>query len=139
MAISSPGLGSNLPVNDIVAQLMAVEARPLQALDRKEAAFQSQLSAFGSLKSALATFQEAMQGLNDANRFQAYKAAIGDSSVATVAATNSAVPGNYSLDVTQLAQAQKLVAMFITNFAKFEDHVDGKVRDAAPSVRIAAE
>ncbi|MCM2476708.1 phosphoenolpyruvate carboxykinase [Rhizobium sp. CG5] len=37
------------------------------------------------------------------------------------------------------AQAKKLVAMFITNFAKFEDHVDGKVRDAAPSANIAAE
>lgn len=36
-------------------------------------------------------------------------------------------------------QAQKLVAMFISNFAKFEDHVDGKVRDAAPVVSIAAE
>jgi phosphoenolpyruvate carboxykinase (ATP) len=29
--------------------------------------------------------------------------------------------------------------MFIENFAKFEDHVDGGVRDAAPGFRIAAE
>ncbi len=37
------------------------------------------------------------------------------------------------------AQAAKLVAMFIENFAKFEEHVDGGVRDAAPGFRIAAE
>ena len=37
------------------------------------------------------------------------------------------------------AQAQKLVSMFIANFAKFEEHVDHKVRDAAPSARFAAE
>ena len=37
------------------------------------------------------------------------------------------------------AQASKLVSMFITNFAKFESHVDGKVRDAAPGFRAAAE
>ncbi|MBV2187402.1 MAG: phosphoenolpyruvate carboxykinase [Rhizobium sp.] len=37
------------------------------------------------------------------------------------------------------AQAKKLVAMFITNFAKFEDHVDHTVRAAAPSAHIAAE
>lgn len=37
------------------------------------------------------------------------------------------------------AQAAKLVAMFIENFAKFEDHVDGGVRDAAPGFQIAAE
>jgi phosphoenolpyruvate carboxykinase (ATP) len=37
------------------------------------------------------------------------------------------------------AQASKLVQMFVTNFAKFEDHVDGNVRDAAPGLREAAE
>ena len=37
------------------------------------------------------------------------------------------------------AQASKLVTMFIENFAKFEGHVDGGVRDAAPGFRVAAE
>ena len=37
------------------------------------------------------------------------------------------------------AQASKLVMMFIENFAKFEGHVDGGVRDAAPGFRAAAE
>ena len=37
------------------------------------------------------------------------------------------------------AQAQKLVKMFIENFAKFEDHVDPDVRAAAPAITRAAE
>jgi phosphoenolpyruvate carboxykinase (ATP) len=37
------------------------------------------------------------------------------------------------------AQARKLAEMFINNFTKFEDHVDGPVRDAAPGLKIAAE
>jgi phosphoenolpyruvate carboxykinase (ATP) len=28
--------------------------------------------------------------------------------------------------------------MFIANFAKFEDHVDGAVRNAAPAIKAAA-
>ncbi len=36
-------------------------------------------------------------------------------------------------------QAQKLVDMFIANFEKFEDQVDGSVRDAAPGLKVAAE
>ena len=36
-------------------------------------------------------------------------------------------------------QAKKLVGMFIDNFAKFEAHVDGAVRGAAPRVQEAAE
>lgn len=35
------------------------------------------------------------------------------------------------------AQAKKLVSMFVTNFTKFEDHVDSKVRDAAPGLLLA--
>ena len=111
MAISAPGIGSNLDVNNIVSQLMALERRPLQALDRKEATFQAQLSAFGTLKGALATFQSAAAGLNDGSKFQAYKATVADSGIATVSAANSAAPGSYALEVTQLAQAQKLVAV----------------------------
>jgi phosphoenolpyruvate carboxykinase (ATP) len=37
------------------------------------------------------------------------------------------------------AEARKLVAMFVRNFAKFEAHVDADVRAAAPAVREAAE
>ncbi|MBP1851817.1 phosphoenolpyruvate carboxykinase (ATP) [Rhizobium halophytocola] len=37
------------------------------------------------------------------------------------------------------AQAQKLVGMFISNFAKFEDHVDAGVLEAAPQLPMAAE
>ncbi len=110
MAISSPGIGSNLDVNSIVSQLMALEQRPLQALNRKEASFQAQLSAFGTLKGALSTFQTSLKGLNDLTKFQAFKATSSDASVATVAAANTAVPGNYSLEVGKLAQSQKLVA-----------------------------
>jgi len=36
-------------------------------------------------------------------------------------------------------QAEKLVRMFVDNFAKFEQHVDSAVRDAAPVVAAAAE
>jgi phosphoenolpyruvate carboxykinase (ATP) len=37
------------------------------------------------------------------------------------------------------ATARRLVGMFRDNFAKFESHVDGEVRAAAPTIRIAAE
>ncbi|RCS22325.1 phosphoenolpyruvate carboxykinase [Phyllobacterium salinisoli] len=37
------------------------------------------------------------------------------------------------------AQAAKLVEMFVANFGKFENHVDGEVRGAAPGFALAAE
>ena len=44
--LASPGIGSGLDVTSIVGQLMAIERRPLNALDGKEARQQAQLSAF---------------------------------------------------------------------------------------------
>ena len=50
--ISSAGIGSGLDVNSIVTQLMAVEKQPLTKLQAAGATMQTQLSAFGQLKSA---------------------------------------------------------------------------------------
>lgn len=110
MAISSPGIGSNLDVNGIVSQLMAIERRPLTVLDRREAGFQARISAFGALKGALSSLQGATRTIADPTRFQTTKASIADASIGTVAATGSAAPGSYALEVTRLAQAQKVVA-----------------------------
>jgi len=58
--LASPGIGSGLDVTGIVNQLMAIERQPLAALDNKEAKQQTRLTAFGSLKGALSTFQSSL-------------------------------------------------------------------------------
>jgi len=110
MALSSPGIGSNLDVNSIVSQLMAVERRPLVQLDSREAAFQAQLTAFGSLKGAVAAFQNAMLGLRDAGRFGSFSAQSGNPAVVAATAATTASPGNYMVNVTALAVPQVLQA-----------------------------
>jgi flagellar hook-associated protein 2 len=106
MAISSPGVGSNLDVNSIVTQLMALEQRPLTQLTRKEAAYQAQLSAYGSLKGAISSFQAALAGMRSLDRFDGFRAQTGNPAVFTASAANSAAAGNYSIEVTTLAEAQ---------------------------------
>ena len=106
--LSTPGIGSGLDVNGIVNQLMSVERRPLIALDSKEAKQQTQLSAFGALKGALSAFQSSLSGLSSLDKFNANTAKLTDSSLASVSASTSAIPGNYDIEVQTLAQAQKL-------------------------------
>ncbi|SFW14609.1 flagellar filament capping protein FliD [Nitrosovibrio sp. Nv17] len=108
MAISAPGMGSNLDVAGIINQLMAVERQPLALLDRREADYQAKLSAYGTLKGALASLQSTMQGLADAARFQSVRASAADPSVLTATAGGTAAPGSYSVEVQQLAQQQKI-------------------------------
>jgi flagellar hook-associated protein 2 len=111
MALSSPGIGSNLDINGIVSQLMSVERQPLQALERKEASYLAKLTAFGTVKGALSSFQSAVKGLADISKFQALKVTPADTSIATATASSAATPGTYSLEVTKLAQAQKLTSV----------------------------
>ncbi len=108
--VSAPGIGSGLDVNGIVSQLMAAERQPLNTLATKEAGYQAKLSAYGSVKGAVAGFEAALQGLNSASKFQALTATPSDSSVFSASASSIAAAGAYSLEVSSLAQAQKLVA-----------------------------
>lgn len=111
MAISSPGIGSNLDVNSIVSQLMALERQPLTALARKEASFQAKLSGFGTLKGALSQFQTAVRNLSDISKLQGMRVTPADATIATASATAAAAAGTYALEVSKLAQAQKLAAV----------------------------
>lgn len=110
MGLSSAGIGSNLDVNSIVTQLMSVEQQPLIKLAKQEASYQAKLSGIGALKSALAAFQTSVQGLSTVGKFQAFKVSSADSSIASATGTSAAAPGTYALEVSKLAQAQKLAA-----------------------------
>ncbi len=108
--LSSPGIGSGLDVNGIVAKLMAAEAAPLNAYDRKTASFQAKVSAMGALSGAVGVFQSALGSLMKPEAFRGLTAVPGDATVFTASANSKAVPGNYSVNVTQLAQAQTLTS-----------------------------
>ncbi|RJG01153.1 flagellar filament capping protein FliD [Noviherbaspirillum sedimenti] len=110
MAISSPGIGSNLDINGIVSQLMSIEQQPLVSLSQKEATHQAKLSAIGNLKSALSSFQSAVKALSEISKFQAVKVSAADATIASASGSSAAAPGTYSLEVTKLAQAQKLAS-----------------------------
>lgn len=107
---TSATTSTNLDVNSIVSQLMTVERRPITKLNVKEAGYQAKLTAYGSVKGAVAGFQSAVQSLSSASKFQAVKAIPSDATVFSASASSIAVAGTYSLEVTSLAQAQKLVA-----------------------------
>ncbi len=110
MAISSPGIGSNLPIDQLITDLMNNERLPLTTLARKEASYTQKLSAYGSLSGAVSAFQSAMASLN-ASTFQGLKAAVGDATIFSANPGNKAVAGNYQVKVTQLAQGQMLSAV----------------------------
>lgn len=102
-------IGSGLDVQGLVSQLVAAQANPVNTrINSKETSFQSELSAIGTLKSALSSFQTSVSKLESADTFQVYSASSSDEDVFTATAASGAVAGNYSIEVMQLAQADKV-------------------------------
>lgn len=108
MGITSTGIGSKLDVESIVSQLMTIERQPITALQTKEANVQAKITAFGFLKGALSSFQSAVSGLATSSKFSAVKATPADATVMSASATSIAAGGTYSVEVSKLAQVQKL-------------------------------
>ncbi len=111
MPITSSGIGSGLDLAGLVQQLVAAERMPVESrIARQEARTQSQLSAFGTLKSALAEFRDSLDAMREMETFLVRKARSGNEELFTVTAGSSAVAAEYSIDVLQLAQAHKLTS-----------------------------
>jgi flagellar hook-associated protein 2 len=106
--LSSPGIGSGLDVNGIVTQLMALERRPIQQLESASSRYQTQLSAFGKLQSAMTTLRDAARKLSEASNWS--PSTVVSAVPLAVSATSSGTtpPGSYSVSVSRLAAAQTL-------------------------------
>lgn len=102
--LSTPGIGSGLDINGLVAKLMEVEQAPVKALNTREAGFQAKLTAYGSLKGALSAVQSTAKALTLAATFTGRTAGVSDATVLSASAGTTAAAGVYSVAVTQLAK-----------------------------------
>lgn len=107
-SITSTGLGSGLDIESLVTKLMTVERQPITLLQSKEATQTAKLSSVGLVKASLSTLQSAASAISSSSLFNAYKASVADSTVASASVDSTAATGNYSIEVTALADVQKL-------------------------------
>ncbi|WP_026223852.1 flagellar filament capping protein FliD [Methylosarcina fibrata] len=110
MTISAAGIGSGLDINGLVSQLMMAESKPLDLLKAQEKQFNTKLSAYGTLKSAISTFQTAMRTLTGSNGLSAQTVTSSNAGVLSATANGTAAAGFFTIEVTQLAQRQKLTS-----------------------------
>jgi flagellar hook-associated protein 2 len=105
------GIGSSLPIDSIVSKLMAVESLPLQQMQQQQQSYQSKISAYGQVQGALSSFQAQVVALESPTNFNVVSTNSSNTSVASVSASgNSVQDSSYSINVTQLAQGQRLVS-----------------------------
>lgn len=108
--ITALGTGSGLDLESIISKFMQVERQPLQTIATQKEAFQSKISAYGTVKSALTAFQSSASALSSASKFNAQKATSSDTSILTAKTDGSATVGNFDITVSQLAKSQKIAS-----------------------------
>lgn len=110
-SIISSGIGSGLDIAGLVQSLVAAEAAPVQTrIGQQEAKAQAKLSAFGSLKAALAQFRDKLEVMKKLDSFLTRAGSSGNEDLFGVTVNQSALPASYAVEVAQLAQSQKLTS-----------------------------
>ncbi len=104
--INFGGLASGLDTKAIITALMAVERRPIQALQTKQSSLNSQKKLFGDFSTLLGDLQKAAKTLSRTTDFLKMAATSSDENILTVKAGAGATPGSNEIKVHKLARAQ---------------------------------
>lgn len=112
-SISALGVGSGLDLSGLLDQLRQGEEQQLVPLQARKASYQTKISAFGVLKSALSEFQDAANAISKPEAFQAVASNVTGEAL-TAATSANTPPGTYQITIQQLAQASSVATMGVT-------------------------
>ena len=108
--ISSLGIGSGLQLSDLLDNLTTAEKARLTPITTAQTSYSAKLTAYGTLQSSLQAFADATSALNSADVYASTTATSNNTSAFTATTAAGAAAGKYTVNVTQLAQAQVLVS-----------------------------
>lgn len=119
--LTATGIGSGMDIESLVTQLISAQRSPVETrLVARESALTAELSGFGSLKSALSTFQDSISSLNKLSSFGQRTTTSSNTDAVVASANSTAASGSYSLSVSQLASSHSLAS---TGYASTSDLV----------------
>ncbi|SFC17970.1 flagellar hook-associated protein 2 [Marinospirillum celere] len=110
--ISFSGLGSGLPVDEIVQASVQARAQPLERMQVQRAEADAKISAYGQLTSKVNAFQSAMSDLTGENNYNQMRADSSNEGLFTASADYlaNATSGNYNIEVESEAQNYRWVS-----------------------------
>lgn len=116
-SIGFSGLGSGLPIDDIIKATIAAEAVPLKRMQADKTFAQEQISAYGSLTSRLESLRSAMSKLKGEDKFELVAAKSSNETAFTATADHrlGATAGNYSVEVIRKAENYRWASASVPN------------------------
>ena len=107
MAISSVGVGSGLPLDQLLSDIRKSENQPLVLIQQRQVLSEARLSGYGIIKGALTDLQKASQALTKTEKYGALKGTSSHEAIG-VKVEKNAVAGSYTLTDISLATQQSL-------------------------------
>lgn len=109
MSIQLSGIFSQIDTDSIISKLMAVNRKPLSALQRQRAVLTSRKSAVEDIESRLQTLRSHVASMRETggNTLRSVLAKSSDTNILTISAAQNAGEGSHTLVVNRLASAQK--------------------------------
>ncbi len=106
--ITSAGIGSGLDVNSIVSQLVALEKRPLSALQQRAESIQTKISTYGQIKSQYQAVADAASKLRLDSTWNALTVKSTNATAVNATVSGVAQATSFSMEVQQLARGQNV-------------------------------
>ena len=128
MALSTnliSGLSSGFDWRTMIDQLIAIDSKPVELVEAQKTKYEEQLAEWQSFNSTLLSLKSSAQALSDPDDFYVYTSSMtSDSSTVdaedllSVSTSSSASPGSYSIQVSNIASAQKLSSSAFSSFSE---------------------
>jgi flagellar hook-associated protein 2 len=106
--ITSAGIGSGLDVNSIVSQLVALEKRPLENLQRRAEGIQTKISTYGQIKSQYQAVADAASKLRLDSTWNSLSVKSTNATAVNASVSGVAQATSFSVEVQQLARGQNV-------------------------------
>ena len=110
MGLSSTGIGSQLPVEEIVSKLVALEKQPLASLTKVASSMQTQLSVFSQVKSLMSTLSDSAAKLAKSSAWDGMLASSSNSAAVSVNVSGTTSATSFGIGVQQLARGQSVAS-----------------------------
>ncbi len=112
---SVSGITSGIDFNQLIEQLMQIERQPITRLENKKNEYNQKVSAYSELSTKLSNLMSALESLKTTSSFYVRSASSDDTTVVEATASSGASPGNYTINITQLAQSHKIASDAVAN------------------------
>jgi flagellar hook-associated protein 2 len=107
--VNLSGLSSGIDTEALIQQLVQVEKRKLMLMQNNLTKYSDKKTALGELEGKVNTFKTALNNLSSLSKLKAFDTTSSDTDIMTASSSPFATEGSHSVQVKQLATAERLV------------------------------